>query len=271
VSLWATAMPQKREETGHFVEHEIDDFPLGRGEVCANHEYWRRRGHTPVVRVRGRGSGRVSMAGMGCYQPGCRSRRFYAVREYRGRVGQPNGFGWRDLRDLVVRARIQLGGPLLLARDYVRLHLTSGMRQFIAANAAWRTALQLPAYAPQVYLLVRGPSIEAHMSRYLIDQVERHPRVRVLPLADVTESDDAFHVEFELPGVKSNFGAAYAGRTAAEAGAEAQRPSSAHARLVLTVECPGRWQRRTADHPMRTGPCQPVFPLQATAGNSSWP
>jgi hypothetical protein len=31
---------------------------------------WGRIGRTPVVRVRGRGSGRVSMAGMTCYKPG---------------------------------------------------------------------------------------------------------------------------------------------------------------------------------------------------------
>lgn len=46
---------------------------------------WGRKGSTPVVRVRGRGSGRVSMAGMTCYKPGKRSRVIYAVREYTGR------------------------------------------------------------------------------------------------------------------------------------------------------------------------------------------
>ncbi|MFD8719134.1 hypothetical protein ACFV2H_14275 [Streptomyces sp. NPDC059629] len=35
--------------------------------------------------MRGRGSGRVSMAGMACYKPGERSRLIYAIREYRGR------------------------------------------------------------------------------------------------------------------------------------------------------------------------------------------
>lgn len=34
---------------------------------------WGRVGHTPVVRVRGSGSGRVSMAGMSCYKKGKRS------------------------------------------------------------------------------------------------------------------------------------------------------------------------------------------------------
>lgn len=73
-----------------------------------------RVGWTPVVRVRGRGSGRVSMAGMDCFKPGRRSRLVYAIREYRGCKDELKGFGWRDFRDLVVRARIQLGGPIVL-------------------------------------------------------------------------------------------------------------------------------------------------------------
>ncbi|MFD8384868.1 transposase [Streptomyces sp. NPDC059679] len=111
---------------------------------------WGRIGQTPVVRVRGRGSGRVSMAGMTCYKPGERSRLIYAVREYRGRKDEPKGFGWRDFRDLIVRARTQLGGPVVLVWDNVRLHLTAGIREFIAANADWLTVFQLPTYAPDL-------------------------------------------------------------------------------------------------------------------------
>ncbi|MGW7824580.1 IS630 family transposase [Streptomyces puniciscabiei] len=111
---------------------------------------WRRIGQTPVVRARGRGSGRVSMAGMTCYKPGERSRLIYAIREYRGRKNEPKGFGWRDFRDLLVRARIQLGGPIVLVWDNVRLHLTAGMREFINANAEWLTVFQWPAYAPDL-------------------------------------------------------------------------------------------------------------------------
>ncbi|MET8894405.1 FAD-dependent oxidoreductase [Streptomyces albogriseolus] len=55
-------------------------------------------------------------------------------------------------------------------------------------NSAGQAVLFLAGYAPQVYLLVRGPSLEAHMSRYLIDQVERHPRVRVLLHTEMTEA-----------------------------------------------------------------------------------
>ena len=34
---------------------------------------WGRRGITPVIRVRGGGTGRVSVAGLACYRPGDRS------------------------------------------------------------------------------------------------------------------------------------------------------------------------------------------------------
>lgn len=90
------------------------------------------------------------MAGMACYKPGERSRLIYAIHEYRGRRDEPKGFGWREFRDLIVRARIQLGGPNVLVWDNVRLHLTAGMREFIAANAEWLTVFQLPTYAPDL-------------------------------------------------------------------------------------------------------------------------
>ncbi|MER5204685.1 transposase [Streptomyces sp. NPDC002825] len=105
---------------------------------------WGRIGRTPVVKVRGRGSGRVSMAGMACYKHGERSRLIYTIREYRGREDEPKGFGRRDFRDLIAGARIQHGGPIVLVRDNVRLHLTVGMREFIDANAEWLTVFQLP-------------------------------------------------------------------------------------------------------------------------------
>ena len=71
----------------------------------------------------------MSMAGMTCYKAGERSRLIYAVREYRGRKDQPKGFGSRDFRDLLVRARIQLGGPIVLVWDNVRIHLTADLRE----------------------------------------------------------------------------------------------------------------------------------------------
>ncbi|WP_413755862.1 FAD-dependent oxidoreductase [Streptomyces sp. MMBL 11-3] len=54
-------------------------------------------------------------------------------------------------------------------------------------NSAGQAVLFLAGYTPKVYLLVRGDSLEANMSRYLIDQVERHPRVEVMLHTEVTE------------------------------------------------------------------------------------
>ncbi|MFD6289665.1 FAD-dependent oxidoreductase [Streptomyces sp. NPDC060205] len=54
-------------------------------------------------------------------------------------------------------------------------------------NSAGQAVLFLAGYAPRVYLLIRGPSIEAHMSRYLIDQIERQPKVRVLLRTEMSE------------------------------------------------------------------------------------
>lgn len=90
------------------------------------------------------------MAGMTCYKPGERSRLIYRIREYRGRKDEPKGFGWRDFRDLIVHARIQLGGPIVLVWDNVCLHLTKPLRAFIEANSHWLTVFQLPTYAPDL-------------------------------------------------------------------------------------------------------------------------
>lgn len=90
------------------------------------------------------------MASMTCYKPGKRSRLIYAVRKCTGRKDQPKGFGWRDFRDLLVRARIQLGGPIVLVWDNVRIRLTASLRAFFAANTSWLTVFQLPAYAPDL-------------------------------------------------------------------------------------------------------------------------
>ncbi|NEA56454.1 transposase [Streptomyces sp. SID13666] len=134
-------------ERGAWVVFEDD---AGQSMTPPRARTWGPIGQTPVVRVRGRGSGRVSMAGMTCYRPGERSRLIYAVREYRGRKDEPKGFGWRDFRDLIVRAHTQLGGPIVLVWDNLRLHPTAGIREFIDANAEWLTVFQLPAYAPDL-------------------------------------------------------------------------------------------------------------------------
>ncbi|MFE9500231.1 transposase [Streptomyces collinus] len=138
------------EGTWRLLKRHVFEDEAGQSMTPPRARTWGRIGRTPVVRVRGRGSGRVSMAGMTCYTLGQRSRLIYAIREYRDRKDESKGFGWRDLHDLIIRARVQLGGPIVLVWDNVRLHLTAGMREFVAANAEWLTVFQLSAYAPDL-------------------------------------------------------------------------------------------------------------------------
>jgi thioredoxin reductase (NADPH) len=53
-------------------------------------------------------------------------------------------------------------------------------------NSAGQAALFLSRTSPTVYILIRGASLESSMSRYLIDQIERHPRIEVRPHTQVT-------------------------------------------------------------------------------------
>ena len=91
---------------------------------------WGRVGRTPVLRVRGRGSGRIHV--------------------YRGRKDERRGFTWTDYRDLIIRAHLQLAGPIVLVWDNLRTHLMPQMQEFIAANQHWLTVFQLPTYAPDL-------------------------------------------------------------------------------------------------------------------------
>jgi putative transposase len=105
---------------------------------------WGRRGHTPVVRVRGRSWRRWSIAAMCCYKPGETSRLIYRPRRHRKHKGKGRDtFAWSDYRDLVVRAHIQLQAPIVLIWDNLNTHRASGMRDYAAAHD-WLTIIQLP-------------------------------------------------------------------------------------------------------------------------------
>jgi hypothetical protein len=57
---------------------------------------WGRRGRTPTVAVSGKGSGRVSVAGLVCFRPGQRSRLIYRTVVHRGRKGERRSFSEID-------------------------------------------------------------------------------------------------------------------------------------------------------------------------------
>ncbi|MFF4418068.1 transposase [Streptosporangium sp. NPDC001559] len=111
---------------------------------------WGARGVTPVVRVPGRREGRVSVAALACYRPGGRSRLIYRIHIYRRRKSEAASFTWRDYRDLIVMAHVQLGAPIVLVWDNLNRHICPDMRRFIADNADWLRVFQLPSYAPDL-------------------------------------------------------------------------------------------------------------------------
>jgi thioredoxin reductase (NADPH) len=53
-------------------------------------------------------------------------------------------------------------------------------------NSAGQAALFLSRSSADVHLIIRGETLETSMSRYLIDQIERNPRITVTPGTQVT-------------------------------------------------------------------------------------
>jgi transposase len=111
---------------------------------------WGRRGHTPVVKVSGKGSGRVSVAGLACLKAGSPARFFFRLRLHRGRKGERRSLSEKDYAQLVTAAHRTLGAPVILIWDNLNTHRSKAMRAFTAAHPDWLTVVQLPAYAPDL-------------------------------------------------------------------------------------------------------------------------
>ncbi|MGH9126389.1 MAG: FAD-dependent oxidoreductase [Acidimicrobiales bacterium] len=65
-----------------------------------------------------------------------------------------------------------------------------------AANSAGQAVLSLARYAKRVRLVVRGPSLEATMSRYLVDRIKAAPNVDVLCRTEVVAARGEGHLEY---------------------------------------------------------------------------
>jgi putative transposase len=111
---------------------------------------WAPCGHIPVTVVSGKGSGRVSVAGLTCYRPGERSRLFYRVRVHRGRKGERRSMSEADYASLITAAHQRLSAPVILIWDNLNTHISAVMRRFIEAHPEWLTEVRLPAYAPHL-------------------------------------------------------------------------------------------------------------------------
>ena len=111
---------------------------------------WARRGHTPVVTVPGKGSGRVSVAGLVCLRPGARGHLFYRIRVHRGRKGERRSMSEADYAGLIAAAHHQLHAPVILIWDNLNTHISAAMRGFTESHRDWLTVVQLPSYAPDL-------------------------------------------------------------------------------------------------------------------------
>lgn len=98
----------------------------------------------------GKGSGRVSVAGLVCLRPGARGRMFYRVRVHRGRKGERRSMSEADYAGLIAAAHQELHAPVILIWDNLNTHISAVMGTFISAHPDWLTEVRLPAYAPEL-------------------------------------------------------------------------------------------------------------------------
>jgi thioredoxin reductase (NADPH) len=63
------------------------------------------------------------------------------------------------------------------------------------ANSAGQAAMYFSKYARRVVMLVRGASLSATMSQYLIDQIKKTPNIQVEPHSQVVEVHGDTHLE----------------------------------------------------------------------------
>lgn len=110
---------------------------------------WAPRGQTPVIPVSGKGSGRISVAGLLCARPGQRPRLLYRIKTHRNRKGEPRSFAEADYIAMIDAAHQYLKAPLVLIWDNLNTHLSVKMRKLIAGRD-WLHVIQLPAYAPDL-------------------------------------------------------------------------------------------------------------------------
>ncbi|MEU3518295.1 transposase [Streptomyces sp. NPDC006654] len=128
-----------------FEDEAGQDLKPGKGRT------WSRRGRTPLVKVTGKGSGRVLKAGMVCLRPGRATRLIYRTQTYRGRTGEKKSFRARDFAGLLTSARRQLGGaPPIVVWDNASTHHAKALREFCNRNSDWLTIVKLPPYVPDL-------------------------------------------------------------------------------------------------------------------------
>ena len=105
------------------------------------------------------------------------------------------GVQWRRLEvpgvDRLQGAGVYYGGGSQEAASYKgeTVYVVGG------ANSAGQAAMNFAQYADKVVMLLRGDSLSATMSRYLIDQIEKTPNIQLWTHAEVIEVHGETHLE----------------------------------------------------------------------------
>jgi transposase len=103
-----------------------------------------------VIAVSGKGTGRISIAGLACYRPGQRGHLYYRLRVHRGRKSERRSFAETDYAAAITAAHHQLHAPVIVCWDNLNTHISAAMREFITAHQKWLTVVRMPAYAPEL-------------------------------------------------------------------------------------------------------------------------
>jgi hypothetical protein len=137
---------------------------------------------TPVVKVSGRRSGRLSVAGLIAMRPGSRTRLCHRLRRHTGRKGERRSLSERDYIALIDGMHHLVKAPLVLVWDRLNTHISHAMRDLIEARE-WLTVFTLPGYAPELnaveYLWAHVKHSLANLASVALDRLESLVRNRL--------------------------------------------------------------------------------------------
>ncbi|KIQ66839.1 endonuclease DDE [Kitasatospora griseola] len=147
------------------------------------------------MRVGGRRSGRLSVAGLIAMRPGSRTRLSYRLLAHPAGRGERRSMGEHDCIALLDGVHQLVRAPIVLVWDRLNTHVSRRMRQMID-DRDWLTVFLLPAYSPDLNP-VEG--VWAHVKRSLanlavvaLDRLETLVRNRIKRLQYRPETLDGF-------------------------------------------------------------------------------
>ncbi|MEU8952311.1 hypothetical protein [Streptomyces sp. NPDC048489] len=85
-----------------------------------------------------------SAAALACYKTGEPTRLIHRPRTRLLLNGARKSFTWQDYRNLLVRAHIQFGGPIVVVWDNLNTHLVAGLKRY-ETDHDWLTIIRFPA------------------------------------------------------------------------------------------------------------------------------